>query len=170
MGDGDDDTQAEERWVYQVVRRELPAKPGFGVRYALDQWVRERERARPVEVSTRHPSQRPLGHRQSLLPARKKRVGARSEKYYRPEQAQPYHGLYRLVRIELTETGRSFKVHAVCTGPYCGGERTQVFGPYFWITSRQSLLGCIGCANHTRLARKRAEQRARDGEVKGMAS
>lgn len=170
----DDDTQeAERRWVYQVVRRELPAKPGEGARYALDQWVRERERERPVIApTTRQPSQRPMGHRRSLLPRRlpKKRAREPSQKSYRPEDAQPFHGLYRLVRVEPNETGRSFRVHAVCTGPYCGGKKTQVFEPHFWIASPRAQLGCIRCSNHMRLARLCAERAARDGDVKGVAT
>jgi len=173
-GDGYDTPESEARWVYRVVRRELPAQEGGAVRYALDQWVREREREKLVILpTTRQPSQRPVGHRRSLLPRRmpkkKKRERGHSERWYRPEQVQPFHGLYRLVRIVPTATG-SFQVHAVCTGPYCGGTKVHVFGPHFWIVSGQSLGGCIGCSNHLRFARRRAEQSARDGNVKGLAS
>lgn len=172
-GDGYDTPESEARWVYRVVRRELPAQEGGGARFALDQWVRERERGRLVEVSTRLPSQRPLGHRRSLVPAsmvaRKTKHRGRPSVYGR-EQVRPYHGLYRLVRIVRTATGESFAVHAVCGGPYCSGEKVRVFSPYMWIVSGESLNGCMQCSQRARRARARAEQAARDGDVKGLAS
>ena len=171
-----------EQWVYRNERRALPKIHTRVERWSLDGWKRERVHE-PLGNARTQRVHEPLGNARTrapgtqgrrhgdcgpLLPPRSKKPVAAAIGKYRVDQVEPYHGLYRMVKIERGD--RSFSVHAVCAGPWCDGTRLRVFNAHQWIVSKQAMQGCIGCSQQTRAARRRSERAARTGAAGGVLS